>query len=304
MFSLVGLECFVAVAEELHFGAAAERLRMTQPPLSRQIQILEREFGTALFTRTSRRVELTAAGRTLLPSARHILDLSAKTASDVRQVAAGNAGTLTIAYTATAAQSALPLLLQRVTMHMPDVSLVLRELVSTEQMDELVRGTVDIGLLRPVVARPGIRSQVMMTEALVAALPPGSRLAQVSGPVSLREFDASGLLMYSMTEARYFHDLVLNLFSAAGVRPIITQYASHVPALLAFVQAGLGAAIVPASATAFAPSGVTIRELAAGENNTVQLSAAWNLKNASPILPRALQLLDLPDNEPGNPLAD
>jgi DNA-binding transcriptional LysR family regulator len=136
---------------------------MTQPPLSRQIQLLERELGAALFDRTSRRVGLTGAGRTLLPNARELLDLSAETTSDVRRVAAGNAGTLTVAYTAIAAQCALPLLVRRATEQMPDVSLVLRELVSTEQMDELVKGTVDISLLRPVVARPGIVSRVIMT---------------------------------------------------------------------------------------------------------------------------------------------
>src|SRR6188508_3061704 len=98
MFSLVQLECFVAVAEELHFGAAADRLRITQPPLSRQIQLLEREIGTLLFNRTSRRVNLTAAGQSLLPNARRILDLAAKAAVDVRRVGSGATGTLTIAY--------------------------------------------------------------------------------------------------------------------------------------------------------------------------------------------------------------
>src|SRR5690349_13811233 len=108
MISLVQLECFIAVAEELHFGAAATRLKMTQPPLSRQIQQLERELSTRLFDRTSRRVALTQAGRALLPNARRLIDLAAKAVSDVRSVGEGAAGTVTIAYTAMAGQAVVP----------------------------------------------------------------------------------------------------------------------------------------------------------------------------------------------------
>ena len=140
MFSLPQLEAFVAVAEELHFGAAAERLNMTQPPLSRQIQMLEKKLGTQLFGRTSRKVELTAAGATLLPRARQILDMCIKTDLDVRRVSSGQAGAITVGYTAIAGQSALPLMLRRAAEGMPGVSFVLRELVSTDQMDGLVKG--------------------------------------------------------------------------------------------------------------------------------------------------------------------
>ncbi|MGO3033462.1 MAG: LysR family transcriptional regulator, partial [Microbacterium gubbeenense] len=108
MISLVQLECFIAVAEELHFGAAASRLKMTQPPLSRQIQQLERELETQLFSRTSRRVELTQAGRALLPSARRLIDLAAKAVADVKSGGKGAAGPLTIADTARAGQAVIP----------------------------------------------------------------------------------------------------------------------------------------------------------------------------------------------------
>ncbi len=298
MFSLVQLECFVAVAEELHFGAAAQRLRMTQPPLSRQIQMLERELGTLLLNRTSRRVSLTAAGHALLPSARRLLDLAAKTDIDVRRVAAGAAGTLTVAYTAMAAQSALPLLLRRVAMEMPDVSLVLRELVSTDQMDELAKGTVDIGLLRPIVARPGILFRPILSEGLVAAIPAGSRLVKKEDPLSLHDFDGEPLLMYAVAEARYFHDLLLKLFAAADSQPVVIQYASQVPTLLAFVQAGLGFTLVPESAQHLAPEGVIFRELdgkTPGDVfNSIRLDAAWSEDNGNPAVVRALEMLERP----------
>ena len=295
MYSLTQLECFVAVAEELHFGAAAERLRMTQPPLSRQIQILERELDTMLFTRTSRSVQLTPAGQSLLPNARRILDLVAKSAVDVRRVASGAAGTLTIAYTAMAAQSALPVFLRTAAAQIPDVTLVLRELVSTDQMDELAKGTVDLGLLRPIVARSGIQSRSITTERMIAAVPADSRIATLPGAMSLIEFSDERLLTYAPAEARYFHDLVLTLFTAAGVAPTIVQYASQVPALLALVQAGLGVALVPESARRFAPEGVVFKDLDTrapmNKFNSVGLSVAWADDNTNPALRPALDML-------------
>lgn len=295
MFSLVQLQSFVAVAEELHFGAAAERLNMTQPPLSRQIQLLEREMGSQLFDRSSRRVELTAAGTMLLPSARQILDLAAKTELDVRRAAAGNAGSVTIAYTALAGQTALPQLLRRTAEEQAGVSLVLRELVSTDQMDGLVNGSVDIGLLRPIVGRPGVVNRPIMQDRMVIATSADSGMEAESGSLPLTALRDSPVMMYSTAEARYFHDLVMRLFSSVDVQPEVTQYASQVPALLAFVQAGLGVTLVPASAKDFAPAGVrffdikdsrTMRKL-----NRVELDVAWNENTTNPAVLKLLKLL-------------
>ncbi|MCW2134659.1 LysR family transcriptional regulator [Arthrobacter sp. VKM Ac-2550] len=302
MFSLIQLESFIAVAEELHFGAAAERLNMTQPPLSRQIQLLEKELHAQLFDRTSRRVELTAAGRTLLPSARLILDLSIKTQLDVQRVATGDAGAVTIGYTAIAGQSALPRLLRRSAEDQPGVSLLLRELVSTDQMDGLVKGTVDIGLLRPIVARPGIVSRPVMQDRLVIALPEESPLLEEAESLPLQALSSEPLMMYSTSEARYFHDLVLRLFASAGAEPRITQYASQVPALLAFVEAGLGVTLVPASTRAFSPPGVRFREIEGSRGtqalNRVDLEVAWNENNTNPAVLKLLSLLDGNLDEP------
>ena len=310
MFSLPQLESFVAVAEELHFGAAAARLNMTQPPLSRQIQMLEKQLGTQLFGRTSRRVELTAAGLMLLPRARQILDMCIKTDLDVRRVSSGDAGAMTVAYTAIAGQSALPQLLRRAADIMPGVSFVLRELVSTDQMDGLVKGSVDIGLLRPIVARPGIVSRPIMTDRLVVAIPSGSailgNLPDMDAPLPLGCLDRLPLLMYSTKEARYFHDLVLRLFASAGAHANITQYASQVPALLAFVQAGLGVTLVPASAMASSPPGVEFHEISGShgirELNRVDLELAWNEQTANPAVLRLLELIDSTGLNPGDRL--
>ena len=296
MFSLVQLECFVAVAEELHFGAAADRLRMTQPPLSRQIQLLERELGTLLFTRTSRRVALTPAGEVLVPSARRILDLASKTVADVRRVDAGASGSITIGYTAMAAQSLLPRLMRRVSAQMPEVTVVLRELFSADQIDELLKGTIDLGLLRPVAARPGIELKSLISEPLYIAVPEDHALARATDPVALASIADEPFLMYSPGVARYFHDLVLAIFVAANVQPKIVQYAGQVQTLLAFVHAGLGVALVPASSHLIAPTDVVLLPIepdtAIDRYNQVQLDAAWSEGEANPLVPRVIDLLD------------
>ncbi|MET1155342.1 LysR substrate-binding domain-containing protein [Arthrobacter sp.] len=295
MFSLIQLKAFIAVAEELHFGAAAHRLSMTQPPLSRQIQLLEKDLQVKLFERTSRSVVLTAAGLTLLPGARQILDLAAKSRVDVRRAAAGKSGSLTVGYTAMAGQSALPLVLRRFAAEYPDVSLVLRELVSTDQMDGLARGSLDIGLLRPTVARPGVQSRPLMEDRLVAALPNASTLLAGTEEVSIADLGKEPLLMYSSKEARYFHELVLRLYAHEGIQPNVTQYASQIPALLAFVAAGLGVALVPASAQDFAPAGISFREIAGPPETralgVARLDIAWNSNNSNPAVLRLLDLL-------------
>lgn len=295
MISLVQLECFIAVAEELHFGAAATRLKMTQPPLSRQIQQLERELATTLFDRTSRRVVLTQAGRALLPNARQLIDLAAKAVADVRSVGQGAAGTITIAYTAMAGQSVLPDILRRASAELPGVTLLLRELVSIDQMEELEKGTVDIGLVRPRLARPQINSRPVYREKLAVAVPNDSPLAQRDGPLMLIDLKDEQLLMYSPSVARYFHDLLLSMFVASGVHPHIVQYAGQVPALLALVSAGLGFSLVPESAERIAPDTVTLVPISDADPssrvNSVELDIAWNSESHNPLVERLLALV-------------
>jgi DNA-binding transcriptional LysR family regulator len=294
MISLVQLECFIAVAEELHFGAAAASSSGERPPLSRQIQQLERELSTRLFDRTSRRVALTQAGRALLPNARRLIDLAAKAVSDVRSVEEGAAGTVTIAYTAMAGQSVVPDLLRRASTELPGVTLLLRELVSLDQMEELEKGTVDIGLMRPLLARPQISSRAVYRERLMVALPSASPLAQRGEPVKLIDLKDERLLMYSPSVARYFHDLLLSMFVASGVHPRIVQYAGQVPALLALVSAGIGFTLVPESAGRIAPDTVSLLAISDADPssrvNRVELDIAWNSESPNPLVDRLLTL--------------
>src|SRR3954467_5429266 len=173
VFSLARLSCFIAVAEELHFGRAAERLHMTQPPLSRQIQQLEAELGVQLIDRTTRSVTLTPAGVAFLPDARRILQLAGGASLAVKRVPAGDLGTVVVGFTAASAHAVLPRLLERTREQLPDVKLDLREMVTAVQIEGLMPGGSGPGIMRPPVKRPGIVSRPLLHEQLVAALPVG-----------------------------------------------------------------------------------------------------------------------------------
>jgi DNA-binding transcriptional LysR family regulator len=221
-------------------------------------------------------------------------------------VATGDAGSIVIGYTAIAGQSSLPGILRLARQHMEGVHLVLREAVSVDQMDALSRGTIDIGLLRPIVNRSGVVTRPHMEDRLVAALPDGHLLATGHG-VRMRQLDGLPLMMYSTSEARYFHDLVMRLYESAGAHPVVTQLASQVPALLAFVAAGLGVSLVPASAMDFSPPGVVFEELVGpaglADLNRADLHVAWNETSNNRAVARLLSLI-LDDDEAVRALVD
>ena len=195
-FELRQLRCFVAAAEELHFGRAAARMNMTQPPLSRQIQLLEHVLGVKLLDRTSRAVKLTPAGRVFLLEARRILRLTESAALATRRIASGEAGTIALGFTAASGYSFLPRLLLQRSSHAPNIDVVLKEMVSSEQMESLLTGRIDVGLLRPPIGRGEFTVLKVAEERLVAALPVGDpRLVEAT--LSLTHFDRRPLIMYS-----------------------------------------------------------------------------------------------------------
>ncbi|WP_267875245.1 LysR family transcriptional regulator [Massilia sp. Dwa41.01b] len=171
MFELSQLRCFVAVAEELHFSRAAERLNMTQPPLSRQIRLLEHHVGARLLERNSRTVRLTAAGKAFFPEAARILRLADEATFTARRVAKGEQGTLAIGFTGGAGYSLLPEVVRRLREHSPGVALTLKELVSTARVEALNAGQLDLGLMRPHALGGEFDTALLATEALMLAIP-------------------------------------------------------------------------------------------------------------------------------------
>jgi DNA-binding transcriptional LysR family regulator len=291
MFELSQLRCFVAAAEELHFGRAAQRLNMTQPPLSRQIQLLERILGVSLLERTSRVVRLTPAGRVFLLEARRILRLAESAALATRRAATGEAGTVTIGFTAASGYSFLPRLVSLCHARLPNITIQLSEMVSGDQIEALLSGGIDIGLLRPPVERDEFTIRRVMNEALVAALPQGDPRA-AEAVLTMRDFHQQPFIMYAPGGAGYFHHMLNRMFDAADAAPIHVQHLNQIHSILGLVGAGMGAAIVPEAATTLHIDDVVFRPLQTNPANPVQLLAVWRADSHNPALAPLVAMIE------------
>src|SRR3954453_15892050 len=190
------LRYFVAVAEELHFGRAARRLQLAQPPLSRQIQGLEQELGVRLLERTKRHVELTPAGKVFLEHARKLLTEADHAVAAARRAARGEIGRLAIGFVGAATYSALPELLRVFHTRFPDVELVLYEMTSAHQHDALREGRIEVGFVRPAIPDDTLARRVARGEPLVAALPAGHRLARRDEPIPLSDLAGEPFILF------------------------------------------------------------------------------------------------------------
>jgi DNA-binding transcriptional LysR family regulator len=299
MFDLNQLRCFVTVAEELHFGRAAARLNMTQPPLSRQIQVLEHIVDAPLLERTSRSVRLTPAGRSFLPEARRILKLAESASQVARRIAMGKTGSLKLGYTAAAAYGYLPELIAACRARLPEVDFSLKEMVSGDQLEALTSGQIDAGLLRPPIGRPELATRRVLAEPLLAAIPGKHPLASAA-TLSIKDFDGQPFVMYSPYESRYFHDLLVALFTHADILPRYVQHLGQIHSILAMVRAGLGAAIVPAAAASLRIADVKLRPLKLRTPNPVELFLVWRRDCENPLLPSLVEIAsELKSSTPG-----
>ena len=302
MFELSQIRCFVAVAEELHFGKAAARLNMTQPPLSRQIQLLEHAVGTPLLFRSTRVVELTPAGRRFLREARALLRGAETAVLDARRVAQVHAGEIAIGFTAGSSYRDVPELVARCRALLPDVNLKLREMVSQAQLDALLAGRLDLALVRPPVVQPALQWRPLRRERLLAVLPEGHAYAERAS-IALEALDGVDFVMYSPDEARYFYDLVSDILRRSGVRPRHVQYVSQIHSILALVRARLGMALVPAGTTVFHYEGVVFRELVDLQPvDPVELGIVVKRDDDNPALARLLEDLDARRGVPDEPV--
>ncbi|GAB1478618.1 LysR substrate-binding domain-containing protein [Paracoccaceae bacterium] len=290
MFELSHLRCFVAVADELHFGRAAARLHMTQPPLSRQIQQLEHLLDVELLNRSSRSVKLTPAGRSFLTEARRLLNLAESAALSARRVASGTDGSIAVGFTASVSYSYLPHLLVAVRNRLKNIDLTLNEMVTQEQLGALTSGVLDVGLMRPMLDNEELESMVVVQERLVCAAPIDHAFAR-RRTVQLRDFDHELSIGYSPVEARYFYDLSAAAFLAAQAMPRYVQYMSQVHAILGLVQAGLGVALVPESARKLRFEGVVLRDVEMVRQQPVETCAVWKRGNENPALKGFLAIL-------------
>ncbi|SAK84192.1 LysR family transcriptional regulator [Caballeronia hypogeia] len=274
------LRCFVAVAEELHFGRAAARLFMTQPPLSRQIQLLEQALDLVLFERNSRSVKLTAAGKTYYEDAVRILRLSTQAADSARRVARGDAGQVIMGFTAVSGYHLMPGLIAAARDELPGIRVVLKEMVSLQQVKALESREIDLGIMRAQFFMRGMEFQRIAREPLQLAIPAGHPLAKRRA-IAAKDLDGLPFVMYSHDGGKYFHDRIAGLFAASGVQTDHVQYIDQTHTIVALVRAGIGVAIVPASARELCFAEVVFRPLWTKEAHA-DIDLVWSEEQTNP----------------------
>ena len=289
MFTLDQARSFIAVAEELHFGRAALRLNMTQPPLSRQIQKLEREVRVDLLERDKRKVVLTAGGRAFLEEARKLVAAADRAPNTARRMAEGSAGIIRLGFTAASGYSLLGPILREIAEALPGVDVELQELVTSEQVQALSHGDLDLGLARPPFDTDRFQSHLLFSEDLRLAVPSGHPLDALRRPVTAADLRDTPLIMHSPTKARYFYDLAVRLMPIEHHNVVHTV--SQILTMVALVAAGRGVAIVPESARTLHLEGVSYLQLEGVASDAVQLHAIWNRASTNPALARVLDLL-------------
>ncbi|WP_047864383.1 LysR family transcriptional regulator [Rubrobacter aplysinae] len=261
------LRYFVAVAEEMNFGRAARRLRISQPPLSMQIKALERELGVDLFARTTRSVSLTDAGRAFLPRAAEILRSVEESAEVARSAGAGLTGRLTVGFVSSATLSLLPPAVRLFRERFGGVELELKELTSGEQLDALYERGIGVGLARLPLEAPGIRVEPLLEERLLVALPEGHPLERLD-QVPMQEISDLPLVFFTRRLVPGLHEHILELYRSVGAYPQVVQEAIHLQTIVGLVASGVGLAILPDSARRVHREGVTYRPLDAEETGS------------------------------------
>lgn len=277
------LQYFVAVAEESHFGRAAQRLQMAQPPLSQQIKALEAEMGVQLFQRTTRKVDITPAGARFLQRAREILASVDDAVAEAARVADGRLGRISIGFTGSATYDLLPSLVRVLRDELPGIDLDIHgEMLTPQQVAGLEDGSLDLALLRPPVRSAKIDVRVLRREPLIAVLPAHHRLA-ANNRVRLSDLADEPFVMYPSDSRSVVYETVLDACQHAGFVPSSTHEVAETSTLVYLVAAGLGVALVPASVQHLQITGVCYRPLL-DSTNEVELALATRVDESSPLV--------------------
>ncbi|MEU6676454.1 LysR substrate-binding domain-containing protein [Streptomyces sp. NPDC046925] len=274
------LRYFLALAEECHFGRAAARLHVAQPALSQQIKQLERELGVDLFTRTTRRVEPTEAGRELTGYARVVVLEEERARARMRELATGHAGRVAVGFIGTATYDVLPQVARTVRAELPGITMDLRgEVLAPELVEGLLAGTYDLAVIRGAVTDPDIRLTPLRSEPLVAVLPSHHPLAGRPS-LALAALADEPFVVHPSQSRSSMYDRVLNACERAGFRPASLTEVGETATLVVFVAAGHGVALVPQSVQSLSLEGVTYVPLE--EPESVDLLLARRAHRNSP----------------------
>lgn len=288
------LRYFLAVAEELHFGRAAQRLGIAQPALSRQIAILEDAIGALLFDRVRSKVHLTTAGDVLVPQARDILLRVAEAARRTRAAAQGAVGSFAVGFVGSATYSFLPARLQAFRVAHGGVDLTLNAMNNAELRRALVDRGIDVAFARSRLDDGEFASESVLVEPLVAVVPLANDHA-ARGTIDLAELAGEGFILYPRHPRPSFADEVIAFCRAAGFEPRVAQETMDLQTAMALVSVGAGLSIVPASVERSHRHGVAY--LALNDPTIVTtLFMVWRRDNHSPLLDRFRQTVRAPSN--------
>lgn len=287
---LTHLKYFIAVAEELHFGRAAAKLHIAQPPLSQQIKRLEDELEVKLFNRTSRRVELTAAGRVFLEEAHAIVSRAERACAEISDIARGRTGYLAIGFNEPAINTFLAVTVNKFMSSYPEVKLALKELETLLQFEALEDKRIHIGFMRPFGHdMTGYSSRMVISEEYRLAMLASHPLAQQQ-IIPLKALAGEPLIMFPKATQPILRQRLEDCFRAVGVEPQVVQDATSKHTTLALVKAGIGIALIPESSTLYAPDEVVFRQLS-GELPRVNTFAVWRSDNDSPVVENFLRMV-------------
>lgn len=283
------LRYFVAVAEELHFGHAAARLKVAQPALSRQIQGLEQELRLQLLFRNRRRVQVTPAGEVFLERSRVILARVEDAVLAARHAGGGVSGSLHLGFVGSATYDVLPAVLRAFRQTAPQVELVLSEMTVHVQLEALAEKRIDIGLLRLPPKTDGLVFQTLSREALMVALPSAHRLAQLPS-VKLSALAGEPFVLYPDNPRPSWTEFIVGLCQQAGFRPLIVQCTVEIQTTLSLVAAGIGLSIVPACVGTISRRNVVFRRLTGTRAHT-ELLVAYRHHDPSPVVRTFLKIM-------------
>src|ERR1700751_6067608 len=273
------LRYFLTVAETLHFGKAAEKLGMAQPPLSQQIKNLERILGYPLFDRTTRGLRLTAVGEFFRERARHSLERMRDDIEITPRLGSGKEGVLNVGFSGSVMFTGLPKAIETYRRRYPKVELRLRELVTAEQIPGLLDGSLSIGFMRDGEARDGLSIKSILHEQFVAALPSSHHLAGKKTPLSPAALKDEPFVLFARRMGKLAFERTVACCEAAGFRPNIVQDAPQWPTTLRLVAAGLGVTLVPSCVQSLTMPGVTYRKLRSRHWTSIDIGMRPDLKN-------------------------
>lgn len=265
-------------------------LQMTQPPVSRQIQLLEHDLGVKLLERSGAGVSLTPAGAAFLPEAQDIMRRAQAAASTARRAMRADAGNVTLGYIAAASYRLLPQVLDTLRERLPDVHITLREMQTMDQLDALASDRLDLGIVRPFTPRSFSSVAVLVREPFWLAVPKGHPLAEREA-VGWQQLQGEKFIEYCPSETRYIYEQIAGRFRAEGVAPEVVVTVSHTHAVLSMVNAGWGVALVPESAASLGYANVVFRPMLDAAGLHAELHMAWRRDSRKHVLQAVLQVL-------------